>query len=267
MARHNVIYIKAWCSHDNLLGKAVPGTPNLDNEIWGRGSEGILGLVSMIFVLLSCVIDSERSPWSKIFRQVLPLFAIMAPLRVLMLGHSFIRRLHTFLLRNFNAQIADNFSLPGDLVIRWHGIGGRTVFKTKKFDLSAVEDFAPDVVVLQLGTNDLANTSAVETGSAIEDLCRLLHESYGVQVICVCQTLHRHDAPLFNRQVNLLSQYLKVVLEPLSYTIYWRHRGFWRAKSRFLVRDGVHLNNRGNYKYFRSLRGAVLRCRRFFTAR
>ena len=35
MARHNVIYVKAWCSHDNPLGKVVPGTPNLTNEIWG----------------------------------------------------------------------------------------------------------------------------------------------------------------------------------------------------------------------------------------
>ena len=42
MARHNVIYVKAWCSHDNPLGKVVPGTPNLSNEIWGRCFEGIL---------------------------------------------------------------------------------------------------------------------------------------------------------------------------------------------------------------------------------
>ena len=56
----------------------------------------------------------------------------MAPVRVLILGHSFIHRLHTFLFRNFNAQIAKNLSLPDDLLIRWHGIGGRTVLKTKE---------------------------------------------------------------------------------------------------------------------------------------
>ena len=58
-----------------------------------------------------------------------------------------------------------------------------------------------------------------------------------------------------------------MVLESLSYTIYWRHRGFWRCKSRFLARDGVHLNSRGNYNFFRSVRGAVLRCMRIFMAR
>ena len=49
-----------------------------------------------------------------------------------------------------------------------------------------------------------------------------------------------------------------MVLEPLPYTIYWHHRVFWRCKFRFLTRDSVHLNSRGNYKFFRSVRGAVL---------
>ena len=36
MARHNVIYIMAWCARDNPLGYVVPGTPNRANGIWGR---------------------------------------------------------------------------------------------------------------------------------------------------------------------------------------------------------------------------------------
>ena len=56
----------------------------------------------------------------------------MPPIRVLILGHSFIRRVHDFLCANFNARIAKNLSLDGDLLIRWHGIGGRTVSKTRE---------------------------------------------------------------------------------------------------------------------------------------
>ena len=33
--RHDVIYVKAWYSHDNSLGQAVPGTANLANEVIG----------------------------------------------------------------------------------------------------------------------------------------------------------------------------------------------------------------------------------------
>ena len=78
-------------------------------------------------------------------------------------------------------------------------------------------------------------------------------------------TLYQHNAPFFNRQVDLLNN---VVLEPDPYTFCWRHRGFWRCKSRFLAHEGVHmhLNTRGNYKYFRSLTGALLRCMRKFMA-
>ena len=50
------------------------------------------------------------------------------------------------------------------------------------------------------------------------------------------KTNNRHDALPFNKQVDLLTKYLKVVLEPNPYVFYWRYRGFWRCKSRFLAR-------------------------------
>ena len=75
----------------------------------------------------------------------------------------------------------------GNLLIRWHGIGVRKVSKTREYDSGVVEEFTPNVVIMQFGTNDLTTISAVETGTAIEDLCRLLYESYGVELICVCQ--------------------------------------------------------------------------------
>ena len=186
----------------------------------------------------------------------------MAQTRVLILGHSFIHRLRSFLIAKYSLAFLTNFHLGDDLVIRWQGTGGRTVAKTIQYDLGVVESFAPEIVILQLGTNDLASLSAVETGSAIEDLTRLLFESYGVKFICVCQTIYRENTPSFNTQVNILTRYLKVVLEPIPYVLYWRHRGFWNCKSRFLARDGMHFNTLGQYKFFRSLRGAVLRCLR-----
>jgi len=127
---------------------------------------------------------------------------------------------------------------------------GRTISQTIQSDLGVVASFAPDVVILQLGTNDLTLLSAVEVGSALEDLTRLLFESYGVGHICVCQTLYRKGVPSFNKQVTILSQYLKVVFEPIPCVVFWRHRGLWKCKTRFLARDGVHLNNLGQYIFF-----------------
>ena len=63
-----------------------------------------------------------------------------------------------------------------------------------------------------LGTNDLTTILAIETGSEIQDLCHLPYESHRVESICVCQILYRIDASSFNKQVDLLTKYLKVVL-------------------------------------------------------
>ena len=115
----------------------------------------------------------------------------MAQTRVLILGHFFIHRRRSFLIAKYSLAFLTNFHLGDDLVIRWQGTGGRTLAKTIQYDLGVVESFAPDIVILQLGTNDLASLSAVETGSAIEDLTRLLFESYGVKFICLSDNLSR----------------------------------------------------------------------------
>ena len=62
----------------------------------------------------------------------------------------------------------------------------------------------------------------------------------------------------FNRKAKLLTKYLRVVLEPIPYAHFWGHRGFWRPSNNIYVRDGVHLNLKGQKKFYRSLRGAIL---------
>ena len=123
-----------------------------------------------------------------------------------------------------------------------------------------VARFKPDIVILQLGNNDLSHLSPVNVGSEMEDLTRSLHDSLKVKCVCVCQTIHRTGAPTFNKNVILLNRYLKVVLEPIPYAMSWSHKGFWGAKTNFMAHAGIHLNGIGQYKLYRSLRGAVLRC-------
>jgi len=64
---------------------------------------------------------------------------------------------------------------------------------------------------------------------------------------------------VFNQTVDTLTQYLRVVLEPIPYAIYWGHRAFWKARNGFFSADGIHLNRRGQYKLYRSLRVAALK--------
>ena len=77
--------------------------------------------------------------------------------------------------------------------------------------------------------------------------------------ICVSQTLNRENDAAFNTRVKFLTKYLKVPLEPIPCCFFEGHRGFWNTSQRYFARDGVHLNKLGHCKYYRSLRGAVLK--------
>ena len=112
-------------------------------------------------------------------------------------------------------------------------------------DLPVVKSFAPHIVILQLGTNDLSRLDPLLVGSAIEDLVHTLHDSYSVRLVCVYQILYRGADSACNVRVRALTKYLTVFLEPLPYSFLWGHRGFWRSTQRLRARDGVHLNNRG----------------------
>ena len=59
--------------------------------------------------------------------------------------------------------------------------------------------------------------------------------------------------------VIVLTKYSQVVLEPIINVLYWCHQGFGIANPVFLACDGIHLNMLGQYNFFRSLRGTVLR--------
>ena len=175
---------------------------------------------------------------------------------IFILGHSFIRRLDNFVAANPNLN--HQFLLNNVATFQWRGVGGRTVAKTLQYDLPVVASSAPDIVVLQLGTNDLSRLDPFVVASSIGELVTILHDTYNVKLICVCQTLLGSD-PVFNTRVRALNKYVKTFLEALSYVFFWGHRGFWNASQRFLARDGIHLNRQGQYKFFRSLRGAVLK--------
>ena len=112
----------------------------------------------------------------------------MANPKVLILGHSFIRRLGQFIATR--PRLNHHFLLNEVATFKWHDIGGRTVWKTMELDLHVVASFSPDIVILQLGTNDLSRLDPLVVGSSIEELVRILYDKYDVKVVCVCQTLH-----------------------------------------------------------------------------
>lgn len=89
---------------------------------------------------------------------------------VLILGHSFVKRLFSDLQTGFDARADVNLALQGTVFVQWHGTGGRTVAKLRAFDLSKVHSSSPDIIILEVGTNDLSHLPPEVVGSAIEEL-------------------------------------------------------------------------------------------------
>ena len=97
--------------------------------------------------------------------------------RVLVLGHSFVRRLREFAAQNHSGGPYDlNLGLSNICSIIFHGIGGRTVDKMIKHDLDKIRSAAPNIVVLELGSTDLCDKDSdpETTALSIVALAKLL---------------------------------------------------------------------------------------------
>ena len=122
-----------------------------------------------------------------------------------------------------------------------------------------VSALKPDVIILEIGTNDLAANRPEVVGSEIDDLVQLLLQSYSVRVIGVCEVIPRVRAPFFNAAAPILNQYLTDVLQLCPNVFSWRHTGFSNPTVSPYLPDGVHLNPQGQYSLYRSYRGAILK--------
>ena len=105
----------------------------------------------------------------------------MAKQRVLIIGHSFVHRLKAFVKKKRHMQAFS--SLSGIADIYFHGVGGCTIAKFPKFDFHVVRQLVADVIILELGTNDLVELSTQTVGSELKRLVRELYEIDSVQFV------------------------------------------------------------------------------------
>ena len=113
--------------------------------------------------------------------------------------------------------------------VHFHGVWGRTIAKFRKFDFDIVRRKAPDIFVLELGSNDLVKLSPQTVGSKLETLARELHE-FTLHAACSCRP-GPSSSDNFNCKVAKLHKYLNVVVDQLPFCYYWRHRGFWNSNN------------------------------------
>ena len=163
--------------------------------------------------------------------------------------------------QHFDDSAKSTFNLK-DVKVHLFGVGGRTVNKIKQCDLANVSRFTPDVVILEIGTNDLCNEPPETVGSQIDESVELLLNHFSVRVVGVCEVIKRGE-PVFNQKVEVLNRYLRVVNDNPKVFV-WRHKILDYPSHDFLLGVGVHLNPCGQYLLYRSYRGAILKAVNIF---
>ena len=133
--------------------------------------------------------------------------------KVLILGHSFVKRLQSDLKTTFDTRADSNFHLEGTATVHLFGVGGRTVEKLRRYDLHVVRRLAPDVVSLEVGTNDISDVGPEVVGSSIEGLVSSLLDDFSVTVVGVCHVIPRgvsfRDWEIFLQRAEILNNYVR----------------------------------------------------------
>ena len=182
--------------------------------------------------------------------------------KVLILRHSFVKRLSRDISRGFDDRADLNFGLEGSLSVHFYGVGGRTINKLHTLDLGIINSLSPEIIILEIGTNDLAILPPEVIGSALDDLVQLLLSSFPVRMVGWCYIIPRAfshpDSALFRQRAEILNTYVSVVLDSTPNVFCWRHRVFNHPAKDYYLPDGVHLNSADQYQLYRSYRGAIL---------
>ena len=200
-------------------------------------------------------------------------------LNILIMGHSFVRRLRDMSFDNQRLNL--NLDRNRVSVFR-HGVGGSIVARPRSKcaemfqdrnrttarkllwnDMHLISDLDIQLVILKIGTNDLPRPNACPAKISSE-IVQFINGCLrcGASYIVVCEVLYRHGRQSFNTKVDALNEKLELVSRAQSNVYFWRH-----SRNNFNVRflqdyfasDGIHVKRvKGMALYYSSVRGAVI---------
>ncbi|OWF36107.1 hypothetical protein KP79_PYT08467 [Mizuhopecten yessoensis] len=166
----------------------------------------------------------------------------------LVLGHSFTRRLAEWAEKE-DVQASPRFNL------HVFGVGGRRIRCTLTKDTDIIRRLTPDIVFLQVGSND--TKSVAEELSDFATYIRML----GVQHVIVGSLFPRPRPRQmtqgeYHKKRRKINHILKMTSNQGIFT-FWNHAFM---KNKFISHDEVHLNSAGNRKFYFSIQTAIHRC-------
>ena len=199
---------------------------------------------------------------------------------ILITGHSFIRRYRDYLNRSQLQKYLD-FSnclgLPEEHIFV-EGIGGlKADTKGITYITNRIRNIKPHIVLLELGTNDIADSAARYFKSPeeqvghlivqIQSTCgELFHQA--VKKVVVCEVIERRKfrgtttLQEFNTKRDLYNKALKLLSKQNSNIIVWRHQKkiIRDLKEGTISRDIIHITTDYGFRLYNfSLRSALIK--------
>ena len=186
------------------------------------------------------------------------------PYKVLLVGHSYVYWLRSFVETTLPGSGFGDFVVDGSPCdVAYNGVRGATVNTFLDADMFArIIAARPHVVCLCLGGNDFPASTPVMIALDIFRLARRLLAS-GVQCVCigqVCRRLRWRNVTyaVGASLVQELNYYLESFSRDTEGMFFWRHKRLWTSIRPVFRQDGIHFSDEGQYRLFRSMRGAIM---------
>lgn len=180
-------------------------------------------------------------------------------MHVLVLGHSFVTRLDHYLRQKNITMPPNQITCLGQGGCYLSGLKFTCLMNEAHMFLAANQC---QLLYIALGTNDLdAGLPPAKVAQQLWFLARRLQIMYNIRYVFIEQILNRSPLiyPGFKakaRQANAQVQaYINQGNSP--HIKYWKHSKMDSPKKPILDGKGVHLNEAGMHKYWRSVRGAI----------
>ena len=175
----------------------------------------------------------------------------MSRSRILVFGHSLVRDLGFWM-----KETSSDLLTRCDTTV--HGIGGRTTDLMRRHDMHVVKSLKPDVIFLQVGGNDISPESVATdiVNNFLEFASDMIRNRAGKVIIgSVLKRTNPRRMPIsqYDKRRKAVNKML-VEETHLNDKIEFRnHQSFHKSP----LRDGVHLNAKGNRAVFHSVRHAI----------
>ena len=186
------------------------------------------------------------------------------PVKVLYYGHSFVQHMQDYMAAL--PYYMGNFGLDfNEASVYYKSLSGASVDRLrKKHNINFINRMQPEILVLEVGTNDLSEPekTARYVHDKVLDLVRDILDCR-VRMVIVSQVVMRGEKgligkdPDYEEKMYAYNHMMEGSLRLLPRTTFWHHRNMWRRIEDLVVDDGTHLNEQGNKRVYRSFKGAL----------